>query len=206
MIRAAAAAALGVAFLAGSTPGYAAWQQAHSARDLQQQPTGLDLVAGQRRLLLTRSYAQKPVDISANPAAYRFVVGDSLTVELPVTLYVGQDMPQAVLAVQVPKASGDSRLAEEFAATANTLEIRPTQGAPALAAVTGNTMARKVTPAAHGHTYLVRWSTRTRPTRDGKTPRTGDAANLWGSGAPALQGVAVGARPMTITLAPEATP
>lgn len=204
MIRAAAAVALGVAFLAGSTPGYLAWQQAHAARDGGQTQAGINLVAGKGQVLLTRSAHDESIDITANPDAYRFVAGDALSVEFPVTLRVGAEVSQAVLEVDVPKASGDTRLATEFAATSSTLETRPTGDAPTLSEVPGRAMARTVTPAADRHTYIVVWTTRTRPTRDDKKPRTGTDSNLWGAGAPALQGMTVGARPMTVTLALEA--
>lgn len=204
MVRAAAAATLGVAFLASSTPGYVSWQQAHAVRDGEQVRTGAALVAGERRVLLTRSHRAEPIDITASPHAYRFIVGDALSVELPVTLRVGAEVARAVLEVEVPKASGDPRLAAEFGSIASTLTIRPTGGAPELPDVPGRPMVRTVTPAADGHTYVVVWTTRTRPTRDDEKPRTGADSNLWGAGAPALQGMAVGARPMTVTLAPEA--
>lgn len=203
MLRAGIAATLGVAFLAGSTPGYAAWQQAHAIRETPSATTGLGLVAGQRRVLLQRSWSDSPVDITGNPDAYRVVVGDTLTVELPVTLRAGSDVPRAVLHVEVPAATGDARLAAELAQATPALVVRATDGGPDLPAVEGRPGAWLVTPSADGYSYAVSWSTGTRPTRDGQAPRTGATANLWGAGAPALQGVTAGARPLTVTLEPE---
>lgn len=191
-LRAGLAAAAGAALLATSTSGYSAWHTAFAAPA----PSEPTIDAGPMRVLIT-SPGGEPQEVSA-AAGVRTVVGDTVSVEVPVTIHAG-DPPVSVLRVEVPPASGDEGLVEEFGTNPTPIEVEPVAAAPALDPVPGRVGEHAVTPLSDGHSYVVRWSTSTRPTRDGE-PVDGD--NAWGSGPESLQGLSVGARPMTITLVP----
>lgn len=193
-LRAGLAAAAGAALLAASTGGYSAW---HTAMAMPA-PSDPAVETGVTRFLLTSPGAE-PREITPD-GAVRTVVGDTLSVEVPVTLNAGEE-PVSVLRVEVPDASGDAALVEELGANPTPVEVVPIDGAPDLGVVPGRDHERVVTPASDGGSYLVRWSTSTRPTRDGEAP--GDR-NPWGEGPGSLQGLAVGARPLTISLVPGA--
>ncbi|MDO5628327.1 MAG: hypothetical protein Q4G43_08415 [Mobilicoccus sp.] len=191
-LRAGLAAAAGAALLVASSGGYQAWHVALAAPA----PSGPAVDAGAMRLLLT-SPGGEPREVSPD-GAIKAVVGDMLSVEVPVTLHTG-DEPLSVLRVDVSSSSGDAALVEEFAANPTPVQVEPMDGAPDLDVVPGREHERVVTPLSDGASYVVRWSTSTRPTRDGESPGDG---NAWGSGPESLQGLTVGARPLTISLVP----
>lgn len=189
--RAALAGAAAAALLTTSTSGYAAWQSAHRAA-----PAGPSLEAGAVEVHLT-SPGGEPRTVDAQ-AGVRAVVGDTVSVRMPVTIRTGEQ-PSAVLDVEVPAAAGDAPLATEFAAVPTSAQVTAVDGGPALEAAPGEEGAHLVTPASDGYTYLLEWRTSTRATRDGRAPGAG---NGWGSGPESLQGLEVGTRPLTVSLTP----
>lgn len=214
VVRATLAPALGVAVLSTTTPGYAAWQEAHAVRAPGTAGSGrLAIAAEPARILHIPRDAEgrpaAPVDITANPAAARLTVGDALRVELPVTLHVPADSPGALLRVVVPPATGDRALAAELAAPANApaLAVTPRDGGPELAVDPRDRAARVVSAASDGRAYTIAWTTTTRPTKDGRA-RDATGTNWWGAGPASLQGTTVGPRSLTVTLTttPTTTP
>ncbi|GAB49876.1 hypothetical protein MOPEL_135_01140 [Mobilicoccus pelagius NBRC 104925] len=186
--RATLAAAAAGALLTTSTSGYAAWQEA--ATDARE-PAPLE--AGPSTVeLLGADDSPRRVDAGDHGTEIRAVVGERIRVTLPVTIHTRG--AGGMLRVIVPPARGDAPLAAELAATPPRLEVVPQDGdAPLRVSPEG----AAVPAAADGHTYLVRWTTATRPTRDG---RPAGARNAWGSGTASLQGAGVGPRQLTVTL------
>lgn len=193
--RAALAAAAAGALLTTSTAGYAEWQQAVASDAEKEGPVQAGPVSVE---VLAADGTPRAVDPGAQGGSVRAVVGESVRVHLPVT--VRTQGSGGVLRVEVPAATGDAPLAAELTTSRPRLEITPQDGGAALPIAAEGTSA-EVPASADGHTYLLRWTTSTRATRDGRPP---GRRNAWGSGAGSLQGASVGARPLSVTLTPRA--
>lgn len=189
VVRALLALGAGGALLTTSSAGYVAWQDSHDAA-----PSGPSVEAGSVSVQVVSADGTKR-EVGAG-AGVRMVVGDTVTLSMPVTLRTGAT-PRSVLDIDVTAPGGDAPLVRELGANPTPIRVTATGGGPPLAPVQGDPTAFVVTPASDGHAYRLEWSTSTRATRDGKPPTS---KNVWGSGAASLQGLSVGARPLTISL------
>ena len=191
--RAALAAAAAGALLTTSSPGYATWHQALAGEEtatatVRTGPVSVEVTG--------TDGTSRTLDPGAHGGKVRAVVGESIRVQVPVS--VRTRGAGGILQVEVPAAAGDAPLAAELAETHPRIEVVPQDGG-APVPLTADGRGAEIPAGEDDRTYLLRWTTSTRATRDG---RPAGRRNGWGAGAGSLQGASVGARPLTLTLTP----